>query len=1484
MRLHTIAIGALILVSTTMTSRAQDGGEHWNAPDRAAKVAALIPGRAVPKYTPQTLFAEWTAEQAARWAAEHPQQDAEALYAEHAATAPTDAELTDDFPIHISPFGQPRGGGGTQPTHHLTDNAEKLLNTYCPFCGSHSFSLAFDANDPYGHAVTGCCKTHLYSRDEDWPADSPLKPTTTVPFAHLDDTVVDVACTLHTDPEGVEWELFIPTIFAHKRWLDQGGSLVRHYGERFRQTADPVCVHKIAILLDRVADTYYGLPLASNNNLCNGRDGKPLTRAEWEAVPRPAIFEVSYLGPWSKRMPYSSPGWLNMMDEHIWVEPFARVRHHPVFKQVSQKLHGDPEALDRKVMSKLMRELSLMFQSVFSQKLLHNYQEAIYIDLWLLGVLLEDDVLIDFAGPCQELSMYNHSYQDGMNGEGAPNYMAMPGGYYYPVLKDPNGWLQYQPDFLEKNPFYWAASGELGKLETVRGLQLEFGDQHEHAFAPNFISDPARVRTNERIGSRNWAGYGVGIIRVGGPGHRQEFALDYTRATLHNAQDALSMECWIDGVPVMRKGGYSAWWSNERLQWDRPEFQALKAMDYPYEIAEGGHDFSAWSWVWAHSPLCQNTMTVDEVATGPGWDDNRGYGECITFKGGETAGAPGSGFQVLDVRDHYSWARMDVDVSDWRRTAIGVEGPDGRPYVLDITHIVGGQRHALYNNAWAERAAGNLPTMTGEADTLAEVFFGDTLPDDTAHYRDFGQVRGVQRHAEPSETWDVEWQTDYAALAPREHGGAPFRRPLPDDVGRVRMRMIGLGQDDGRTELLSGKGPWIGWLRQALPDNQRADGNVAFMDARDFLIEYRTGGTQDAPLQSLFCHVIEGYREGEQSAIRSLTPLEGTTISDPGRQVVALRLEMAGGHTDTLIYQSEPGSIELADGLRTDARYALVRRDAAGEIIEVDIVRGSYLQAGEFEVRMPGELTGTIVDVIGDLTGTRLESALVIRPDAPWPMDDALHGRQLLVHVESDLRDPCNEGYRIEKTSELPGGLVRVDLQDAAPFATSWHEVKELPADRPNVIRTWRPMSSHANTPWYGGMKLWFPERGRLYTIKQVNRLGGGYGGDTVELMEDVSLRDEGIAEGDWYIIYAIEPGRRVDVASDFCFRRERAAEWKQYSVRATGDVTVASPITAGEYHCRTGGEWGLVGDARAHFAAAEVAGEGAMLIAEKPDWLNLNDVDAPTVVGITVDGGAVEGAKAADMGWIDPPATLTVSFSDAGSRLDLGSLQVVLNGAPVPEAAVGLTSQDDGRGLTVAVDMHEALPQAGSQARRHTLQISVQDRSIARREAAASVSYIGKVALDAQAVYLSDLKAVDSYAHAGLILDRDYMGDVAQIGDRVYPKCVMICPEPSTEGTHGRVVYELPRDRGSLTLHSDVGIEEVAKSYGSVVFMVQRGPSAEGPWETLYTSGVKRGGMEAETISVELGDAAYLRLYTTDGGDGINSDHALLGNARLKW
>ncbi|OGV63420.1 MAG: hypothetical protein A3K19_30780 [Lentisphaerae bacterium RIFOXYB12_FULL_65_16] len=1467
---------------STMAQQTQPGSA-WDAPDRAARVATLIPGRNTPKFTPETLFADWTRQQVERWAKDHPPLPPEEAFAKYAATAPTDAELTTDFPVHISPFGRLRGVQDSKPSHHLSGKADTVLTSYCPVCGSFTMSLAFDPANPYGHATTTCCRTELYANDNDWPAESVLKPNSTVKFLHLDDRWVDVPCTVYKDKDGVEWELFIPTIFAHKRWLEQDCDLVKQYAAKFAETADPLYVHKIAIILDKVADTYYGLPLAGAHRLCNGKDGQPLTRAEWEAVPRPAIFAVSYLGPWSKRKPYGSPGWLNMMDEHIWVEPFGRVRHHPAFKEVSRKLYGDSEALDQKILTKLMRELSLMFQSVFSQKLLHNYQEAIYIDLWLLGVLTQDKVLIDFSGPCQELSMYNHTYQDGMNGEGAPNYQAMPGGYYYPVLKDPKGWLQYQPDFLERNPFYWAASSEMYKSQTVRGLSLEWGDQHEMVYAPHFIGDPARVRENEKAGSRNWAGYGVGVIRVGGPGHRQEMSLGYTRAALHNAQDAMSMECWFDGVPVMRRGGYSAWWTGAHLQWERPEYQALRQMGYPYPIEETDYSsFDSWSWVWAHSPLNQNNLTIDEVGTGKGWADNRGYGECITFKGGEAAGTPGSGFQVLDVLDHYSWSRVDKQVSDWRRTAIGVEGPDGRPYVLDITHLVGGQRHALYNQAWAERAEAQLPPATAQAKDLAQVFFGDKLPEDNTHYRNFTKVHNVQRCAPDASSFGVTWKQDYGAWGTRDVDGKPYQRPVPEDVGKVRLRFIGLNPGDQRTELLSGKGPWIGWMRQPLPNNQRVDGCVAFTDARDFLVEYRTGGSAEAPLESSFVHVLEGYREGEASAIRSVEAVAATSVDGPPRQIVALKLQMAAGHTDTVIYQSQPGTITLPDGTRTDARYALVRRDAQGAVIVADAVRGTTLACGGFSATLPGDFSGAIVDVIGDITGTRQESALIIKPDTPWPAGANLHGRQLNIRVESELRVPCDEGYRIAKTTLMEGGLVRVDLQDYAPFAVSWHEVTELPADRPNVIRTWRPMVDHGNGPWYGGLKLWFPERGKTYTMKKVNEVGGGFGGDTVELVEDVNLAADGIKPGDWYVIYAVRPGLRVHVANDFAWRREPVTDWQQYSVRATGEVTIAVPALSRGCSYQVGAEPWKDAAVNLPLQIAPADNGVTQVLIGKPAWLILDDAAAPQVTQLTLDGQPLDPAKAADLGWIESPKRVTIALSDVENPLTQKSLQVSLNGKPLNAPDVVKTTWGaDRKSVVVEVNLEQATAADRDQLRRHTLVVTVPDQAVTPHEARVTVSYIGKVPLDPAAVYLSDLKSVKAFAHGGPNIDRDYGGDVATIGDRVYPKCLMVCPEPSTEGAHGEMVFELPADAPRI-LHSDIGIEEMAKTGGSVVFMVQRSASATGPWETLYTSPIMRGGAEAQTIQVDLGDAKFLRLYTTDAGDSINSDHALWGNVRL--
>ncbi len=1132
---HAAATALIMVVLVAFVSQAY-GAEveySWHSPDRAAKVEELIPGKRIPKLTPDNLFAEWTARKVEQWSKDHEPVSPEEAYKAYSQTEPTDEELTTDFPDHISPFGRVLSGN-PDPV-----KASLVMVGYCPFCGAQTgyygrFPYEWDSKNPY-HTVTKCCGKHLYAREQDFPPDYDLRPDSTVKFVHLDDTVKEVPACTYTDKDGVEWQLFINTLFAYRRWIQVGSSMVVGYMNQFKNTGDPVCAHKLAVILDKVADTYYGLPLCHVNKLATGKDGQPLTRAEWEAVPRPAVFERSYLGSWNRRQTIGNLGWLNMSREHIWVEPFARVRHHPAFKYYSQKKYGDPEALDRKIMTKLMRELKLMFESVFSQRLKSNYQEAKYPDLLMLGILLEDDFLFDFAAPCQELTLYNHHYHDGMNGEGAPNYMAMLNGYYR-YMQDPKGWLEFEPAFVEKNPFFGPASTELKKLRTARGLSIEFADQHMWPFR-GFGTDGAQVSENEKLPSMNWPGFGVGVLRVGGPGHRQEIRLSYDKVSLHSCSDKLGIECWVDGVPVMRPGGYAADWHSAVLDESRPEIKAFRALDYPKEIVQANINPTRWCRQYASSHLAQNAVSVNDLGTSRGWQDNEGFGELITFKGGEPAGRVGANFQVLDVRDHDSFDRIGVEVSDFRRTLLAVEGMDGRPYVVDILKLRGGQRHALYQSAWAERAEDKLPPVASTETNLAKVILGDKPADTLPRYGAYEKVRHIEKLGSAPAMWELTWKTDYAAYAPRDPEGKPFVRPLPDDVGRVRLRLLGL-QQEGDTQLLRAKGPWVAWIRQPLPEGKIVNGNVGFLDACDFLIETRTLAEDqpDETLDSTFLHILEGFREGEQSVIKSverLVPVEGPT------DTVALKLQLAGGYTDIVIFQPEPGTVRFNEGLETDARYALVRRDATGEVLETEVVRGTFLKCDRFAVQSSGDLTGTIVDLIGDLTGTRMESALIVRPDGPWPLGEGLAGKQMLIRVTNPLRSDSNEAYAIQQVTELSDGLLRVDLANHAPFAAGWHQVSRLDPDRPNSLKTNRPFSAGINTSWILGLKVWFPGIGQTYTFKQTDSANGTEGAMDLELVEDVDLAAEGVKLGDWFVVYAIEPGLEVTVPGELALRRE---------------------------------------------------------------------------------------------------------------------------------------------------------------------------------------------------------------------------------------------------------------------------------------------------------------------------------------------------------
>lgn len=1161
---HTALLTLIALVAASLHSLAASP-YSWSSSDKAARVAGLIPGRSVRMVPPEEFLLEWTRAQEERFAKDHAVLPPEEAYAAYSEAEPPDEVMAFFIPDHISPYGRLLSGETTK------ERAEGAMLTYCPLCGqeqAYPYTFAIpDPQNPY-HAVTYCCKQDLYEREGDFPPDYKLRPNSTAEFAHLDGTVKKVPGYTFTDEQGCKWEIFPGTIVAYHRWL-QAAEQARSFMNSFKDTGDPLYAHKLAALLDRVADAYYGLPLSAMNELATGKDGKSLTREEWEAWPRPVRAGMKEDRPrWNRRVPPSSAGWIFQYNELAWVEPFARVRHHPAFKYYSQKRYGDPEALDRKIMQKLMRELALIFESF---PLTSDYQDGSYADLMMVGILLRDEYLFDFSAGHQECVLYNHHYHDGMNGEGAYNYMIMLDGYYS-YMADPKGWLDLAPSFLQDNPFFSVASKELEKLHTVRGLPLEFGDEHIQAYDGGFQTDPQKVAEGERRPSMNWPGFGIGLLRVGGPGHRQELFMTYDRLSLHGASDKLGIECWVDGVPVMRDGGYAAPWDSAYLDETKPETQSVLALPYPHRLFESvpqpDKEFRCWEW--AHGPWTHNTVTVDEKGTGPGWEDNEGLGEMLAFKGGEAPGELGSRFQVLDCRDVRSWERVGVPNALFRRTLLAVEGPDGRPYAVDILHLSGGQRHALYQHAWGEAVDEDLPAVEARETDLAAYWEKLRGPEagELPSEKEYRQLRPVEVLGPTPRQWGLTWQTDYAAYAPFDASGQRTR-PIPEDVGRVRLRLIGLGLDDGTT-LLRARGPWVSVVSQPLPGGSTVQGNVGFEGGFDYLIESRS--RPDGSIKSDYLHILEGFKEGEQTSIRrvDLLPAIGGT---------ALWVSLVGGCRDTIVFQPAlGGEFRGPDGTVTDACYALVRRDAKDEVLEAEMVRGSRLRAGEFAAKISGDLRGTIVDLIGDLTGTRQESALVIRPDSRWALGTGLAGRPLSVRVMNEHL----ETYTIEKVSALPDGLLRVDLQGHPPFTLGWYQVGTLDEAKPNRLYSNRQLWAGINTPLWWGCKAWFPERGRTFTIRksETDRT-------TMDMVDGVDLKAAGIQPGDWFTVYAIEPGQDVFSRHEFTWRREpkppadapaeAPPEAQCFTLRTTGNATFTLPAATADVWMRVGaGPWRL--------------------------------------------------------------------------------------------------------------------------------------------------------------------------------------------------------------------------------------------------------------------------------------------------------------------
>lgn len=135
---------------------------------------------------------------------------------------------------------------------------------------------------------------------------------------------------------------------------------------------------------------------------------------------------------------------------------------------------------------------------------------------------------------------------------------------------------------------------------------------------------------------------------------------------------------------------------------------------------------------------------------------------------------------------------------------------------------------------------------------------------------------------------------------------------------------------------------------------------------------------------------------------------------------------------------------------------------------------------------------------------------------------------------------------------------------------------------------------------------------------------------------------------------------------------------------------------------------------------------------------------------------------------------------------------------------------------------------------------------------------------------YLSDINwesATTTYPSLPTQKDKSVYLQPISINGKTYTKGI---------GTHAssEIVYDLAKN--FTNFETDMGIDSEVGSYGSVIFQVY------GDGVKLYDSGVVTGGTSAKSIRLNVTGVSKLKLVVTDGGDGINNDHADWANARL--
>ena len=1036
----------------------------------------------------------------------------------------------------------------------------------CPFCHKRFRGCSGITGNPFAdltknpfRAKAICCETTVYGNPEAMPVNYIAKPNHKVNIAHLDGTTREyVFFVTNADKNSANWFYSEGEV-----WNVRLAILMNHVLPDLARavflTGDAKAAKTIAIILDRLATVYPGLPLydvARAHGFARGRDGKSyLTREEYRSVKRPEPYEFPFY--WRNaysfaKLNWGLAGWQDgvMKQAGYLAELFALVRHHPEFRKYGIEHYGSEVAFDQHLRTHLLEEAAQMCIAVKDTR--GNTLISWIFGAIKLGVVLQNEYLVSHALELLENFIPNGYYSDGLCIEAAFNYSAMMRSFISSM------WLLEHFGGIDPKKRYPALAliNRLGDYPviTLRGVESQHSDEHARFFT-SYKQPALTANYNKHSKSQCFPEYGLTALRGGAPERRLEAIIDYQSAIGHGHFGKLNMQLFYEGINVMPDFGYGCVVADvTKDKW--------KNSKYPFELLPCPSTtdvWGAWTFHYNYQGEMHNTVLVNGTAGKEGPCSFQRYlggsAGMVQFVEAEAQAT----FKKTPFKKPAFPSDTGVDYKNFKaipmerynRQVATIPLPTGQSLALSFFRVIGGKQHDFYWHFPAGRPNSSLgdftelpfPTVQAyrQQHGMAGVKVGEALK----------YLNSPVKWAMPDQTWRTQWlikPNDYT-LALSVKGQAkhrPWTSILRD--AQVTMWSAVRGSETVNAEIIGARGPWPS---NAFDSTSWPPEVIAYKDAIDYMIISRSA--KNSGLSSTYVNVLDATLSEQPSSVRNIKII--TPAND--HQSVAIRidfLDLQGKLNSAWVASTANGEQLKIDNIELLGRFGYVCKTSP----LIMLYDGSYIAADGWELKTTPTVNATLIGVIGDLSGSPHESALIIESKQPLPTDNTLQGTMLTVHHQSNKSHTT--GYTIDRVRALGNNRWRLDLKDKPPFIQHKMKVRTLAATgTANWIETSGQLYKGQSRGLYTGRTIRFPRTG-FETVLLGAPFSSYHPWNTDRLaLKQVPTKDE-VTVGDQLIVYTIKPGDKVVLPSHASCTGTPIKNGLKINIVATGTVELTIP------------------------------------------------------------------------------------------------------------------------------------------------------------------------------------------------------------------------------------------------------------------------------------------------------------------------------------